>query len=344
MFDREVVLYKALQNVGVSTSFVTYGDRRERSFQSRIPGIKIFSNNWNLPSRWYEQLVKNFPPDGNVYKSNQVSGARTALAAARRAKAQFIARCGYLLSTVQKHKFGPLSAEAQQAAKLESEVFDGADRVVVTTAEIAAYVGKEYQINSSKIRVIPNYVETNRFRPQPLNKNERFRIGFVGRLATEKNLLALLASVRGLDVELCLVGYGPLHRELAQVSESMNINANFLGILPNQDLPRFLNSCDLFILPSLYEGHPKALLEAMACGLPVIGTRVSGIKELIRDGETGLLCETDPDSMRASIQRALGDPDLCKKLGINARKYIEDHFSLQRILDLELAVLAELGK
>jgi glycosyltransferase involved in cell wall biosynthesis len=82
----------------------------------------------------------------------------------------------------------------------------------------------------------------------------------------------------------------------------------------------------------------------MACGLPVIGTRVSGIKELIRDGETGLLCETDPDSMRASIQRALGDPDLCKKLGINARKYIEDHFSLQRILDLELAVLAELGK
>ncbi len=342
MLDREVALYKALQVEGIRTTFVTYGDGREQDYQGRFSGLQIHSNNWNLPLGLYKRLVQNFPPAGNVYKSNQISGGDVALRAARRAKARFIARCGYLLSEFQANKFGPTSSDAQQARRLEAEVFRGADRVVVTTAAMSASAIDKHGLDATKVRVIPNYVEIERFRPQPTNDAKSFRIGFVGRLDMQKNLSTLLEAVAGLDVELLLVGYGPLRPQLEKMAESSKTAVKFFGNRPNLELPAILNSCDLFILPSLYEGHPKALLEAMACGLPVIGTRVPGIQELIRHGDSGLLCETDAESIRTAIQRALGDSDLRKRLGASARKYVEENFSLKRIVGLELAVLSEL--
>lgn len=343
MFDREIALYKALQTAGVRTTFVTYGGGREQEFKQRLPEFQINSNKWNLPLGLYKQLVQNFPPAGDIYKSNQISGADVALRAARRANARFIARCGYLLSEFQANKFGHSSSEAQQARQLEAEVFSGADRVVVTTEAMSTSAIAMHGLDAKKVRVIPNYVETDRFHPKTSPRATSFCIGFVGRLDVQKNLPALLQAVTGLDVELLLVGYGPLRAQLEKIAESSGTAIKFMGSLPNLELPAFLNSCDLFILPSLYEGHPKALLEAMACGLPVIGTRVPGIQELIRDGETGLLCEPNAESIRVAIQRALADPDLRRRLGANARKYIEENFSLQRIASLELAVLGELA-
>jgi glycosyltransferase involved in cell wall biosynthesis len=343
MFDREVALYKALQAQGVNPIFVTYGDGREQRFTQRLPGFQINSNNWNLPHGLYKRFLQNFSPKGDIYKSNQVSGADIALQAARRSNAKFIARCGYLLSEFQARKFGPSSFDAQQARQLEAQVFSGADRVVVTTAIMSASATAMYGLDAEKVRVIPNYVETDRFSPKFVDHAGPTRIGFVGRLDAQKNLPALLEAVAGLDVELLLVGYGPLRAQLEGQAASSTTAIKFLGSLPNLELPAFLNSCDLFILPSLYEGHPKALLEAMACGIPVIGTRVPGIQELIHDGENGLLCELDPESIRAAIQRALGDPDLRGRLGKNGRKYIEEKFSLQRVVNLELALLSELA-
>jgi glycosyltransferase involved in cell wall biosynthesis len=85
------------------------------------------------------------------------------------------------------------------------------------------------------------------------------------------------------------------------------VKADFCGIKSNQLLPDELNVSEIFILPSLYEGNPKALIEAMACGKPVIGTKVTGIKELILHGETGLLCDPDIDSIRETIKNLLID-------------------------------------
>ncbi len=344
MLEREVALYRALQAEGVRTTFVTYGGRTEQRFKRRLSGFKINSNIWNLPPNLYKQLVQIIPPKGDIYKSNQISGADIALRAARRANGKFIARCGYLLSEIQANKFGHLSSEAQEARELEAQVFGGADRVVVTTNAMKVIARDIHGTDVNKIRVIPNYVETDRFRPNSRINGKVIRIGFVGRLAAEKNLPILLEAVSDLDVELCLVGQGPLRTDLERMAKTKKkTSIKFMGTLPNLELPPFLNSCDLFILPSSYEGHPKALLEAMACGLPVIGTRVSGIQELIHDGENGLLCELDAGSIRTAIQRALGDPDLRMRLGENARKYIEENFSLRKVVDLETALLRELA-
>lgn len=342
ILGREAALYQRLQHKNVEVSFVTYGGRGDQPYTDQIPGIHIHSNSLDLPPSLYQMKLQLFPPRGTVFKSNQVDGAQIALAAARRARVVFVARCGYLLSQVQGHTYGLDSAAAQSARKLEKEVFTGADRVSVTAPAMSRSIQESYKISEDKISIVPNYVDVERFRPKPREVNKKMQIGFLGRLAWEKNLIPLIDAAAGQDVEVVLVGLGPQKEELAARAAANKVNVSFLGRVPNMELPGILNSWDAFVLPSLYEGHPKALLEAMACGLPVIGTRVQGIAELIADGETGLLCETEAGSIRQALEVIVGDAALRARLGQNARRYVEQHFSLGRVVDMEMAMLNEL--
>lgn len=340
---REVALYQKLMERGAQVSFVTYGDKSDTALANRIPGIHVFNNRWNLPIEWYQRKLELFPPTGAVFKSNQIDGAEVALAAARRAGAKFVARCGYLLSAVETQTHGADSKQTQSARKLENEIFTQADWICVTTQAIALTVQEDYSVPVGKISIVPNYVDIDRFKPMPQSDaREKVRVGFVGRLAWEKNLEPLIDAAADLNVELLLAGEGPLKSQLAARAEAVKADAKFLGRISNLDLPQFLNSCDIFVLPSLYEGHPKALLEAMACGLAVIGTRVPGIRELLVDGDNGILCEPKADSLRQGIERVLENAPLRARLGQRARSYVQQHFALERIVELEFALLTKL--
>ena len=272
----------------------------------------------------------------------QVQGAEVALAAARRFGRKFMARCGYLHSAIMDGMHGEDSAESRKARALERHVFTGADRVVVTTDAIKDTVMKRYGVPGEGITVIPNYVQTDGFRPEPRTRPSGRRICYVGRLEKEKNLFGLWRAMKGLDAELVVAGSGSLLAELRRDAEENNLAVQFLGTVPHERLPNILNASDVFVLPSFYEGHPKALLEAMACALPVIGTRVAGIRELIRHGETGYLCETTPEAIRSAIEELLGDPTARTKMGKNARSFVVERFSLDRIASMELEVLEAL--
>ena len=102
-----------------------------------------------------------------------------------------------------------------------------------------------------------------------------------------------------------------------------------------------MNRSRIFILPSHYEGQPKTLIEAMSCGMPVIGADSPGIREIIDHGINGLLCGTDSESIRTSIQELLDKPDLCETLGNNARQYVLEHFSLDRVFEIEYQLYQE---
>jgi glycosyltransferase involved in cell wall biosynthesis len=278
-----------------------------------------------------------------VFKSNQLPGADTALCAARKAKAAFVARSGYLPSLMDAIRYGEDSAQARSARDYEARLLPQADRVVVTTAFAAEEVVQRYGVSPERVRVIPNYVETERFAPKPAAATSRFKIGCIGRLDYQKNLPALVEAVSPLDVELVLVGEGPQKAHLAELAKAARAKITLAGNLPNQDLPALLGTLDLFVLPSFYEGHPKALIEAMSCGLPVIGARVQGIRELITDELNGLLCEADAVSIRAAIQRVMEDAALAKRIGQAAREYVLSNFSLPRVVEQELALLTELA-
>jgi glycosyltransferase involved in cell wall biosynthesis len=133
-----------------------------------------------------------------------------------------------------------------------------------------------------------------------------------------------------------------MQEDLKQRALQSGGNLTFPGAVPNHELPQALNQASIFILPSFYEGHPKALIEAMACGLAVIGTDVDGIRDLIQHGETGWLCQVDAASIREAIQTLLVNPDLCQYLGQNARTFVLNNFTLKNILEQEIGLYHQL--
>jgi len=345
MFEREVALYKRLQEKNIRVSFVTYGDAGELSYTHRLPGISIYCNKWSLPEWFYKRLITHVFPffwrGPGVVKSNQLLGADIALQASRRCGKKFIARCGYLPSNILAWRHGEQSIECQKTQALEAAIFREADCIVVTASSMQETIQERYGIPDSKVRVIPNYVDVQYFQPTN-NSRDPHLLCYVGRLEKEKNVRGLLDAISGLKVELVVIGGGSLKEELMATVKEKQLSVKFLGNIAHGKLPRYFNRSALFILPSFVEHHPKTLLEAMASGLPVIGTNVPGIKDLINHGETGILCGTSPGEIRAAIKEVLTNGDLQTSMGKNARRFIEEHFSLERIVAMELRLLDEL--
>jgi glycosyltransferase involved in cell wall biosynthesis len=166
---------------------------------------------------------------------------------------------------------------------------------------------------------------------------------FIGRLTAQKNPLAILEALAPMkNYRVHLIGEGDLRPALeARIQAEGLDHIRLLGNVPSQDLPQHLQAATLYLQPSLYEGHPKTIFEAMACGLPVLTSRVPGVQQFISHGETGYLCQTDPQSIREGVEILLADAPLRAHLGAAARSYVQQHLSLERVLALELEVLAE---
>ena len=345
MFEREVALYRGLQGFGAQIRFITYGDASDLQYQDRIPGIGISCNHLGLPVKLYEMFLPLLHAkhlrNADVYKSNQTDGADVALRASRLWRKKFVSRCGYLWSQFASWQHGSKSSAFSHAQIIESQVFKHADRLVVTSQQMKDYILIEYGIENSKVEIIPNYVLSDLFCPASGDRKPGNRICFVGRLDTQKNVFALLEAVTGLDVELIVIGEGPFRKNLEADARMKSLNVRFLGGQPHELLLKYFNESNIVILPSLYEGHPKTLIEAMACGRPVIGTNVPGIREIIDHRVTGYLCEPSPESIRTAIQVVLSDSKLQAKMCRNARLFAEEHFALEKVLYQELTLIRE---
>jgi glycosyltransferase involved in cell wall biosynthesis len=141
--------------------------------------------------------------------------------------------------------------------------------------------------------------------------------------------IALLRS-RGLKVKSFVGGEGPLRAELEKqvVSDGIKGMVEFLGFVA--DVPRFLASIDIFVMPSLYEGLGVAALEAMAAGKPVIASRVGGLAESIVDDETGLLVPSHQATALAdAIARLTGAPEKAREMGNRGRMRVREHFTME---------------
>lgn len=346
MLTREIALYRRLIQRGIGVTFVTYGSQKDMAYRDQLSGMNLVCNRWRLPNSLYIHFLYNFLhlflPKTVVMKSNQVLGADLAMRIARRFRRPFIARCGYLHAEFIEREYGKDSLKALEAQTLERAVFTGADRIVVTTSQMQQKIISDYKLPQNKIQVIPNYVDTDLFCPNLQIPRIPNRVCFVGRLEPQKNLIALMEACADIEIELYIVGSGSQEKMLKDQAARLSLICHFLGNLPNERLPDFFNSATVFILPSLYEGHPKALLEAMSCGLPVIGTDVPGICEVLQHRETGFLCGTTPHEINAALREVLGDLSLQQRLGAGARQMVLDMFALDRIVDLEINLLQEL--
>jgi len=353
MFAREVALYQALATRGMRVAFVTYGDRGDYAYAGRIPGVRILPNwpGWSLEryERWLRWLHGWHLWRTDVIKTNQTDGALVALNAARRWRKPFVARCGYMWSINMGFQFGAESATQQHVREIERKVFSAADHVIVTTGEMAEDVTERIPGTLGKTSTVPNYVETERFMP-PVDavpdSRRPYDVVFVGRLEAEKNLPALLKAVGELRLRALIIGAGSLgeglRRDFARDFPNAADRVTWWAQVSNVDLPGYYVQARIFALVSHYEGHPKTLIEAMACGLPVLGTDVRGIRSVITHGVNGWLCGTDSTSIRDGLRRLQADVDLRSELGRRARAHAEQHYSLEHVAGLELDIYRRL--
>jgi glycosyltransferase involved in cell wall biosynthesis len=348
LFEREVALYRALMPHLGGITFVTYGDKRDLQFAHRLNGIEVVCNHRKLSLPWYKRALAYWPAKWHkgqtVFKSNQVRGSDLALSLAKHHGKPFISRCGYLFGDNMKWREGIDAPITKTAMALEQEVFGGADRVVVTTPAMQSIITADYRIDPAKIRIIPNYVDTDLFCPSPPQQKAPRRLIFIGRLERQKNIESLIQALSGIGVELWIVGQGTLEESLRTIAAQEGVDVRFFGAQPHTKLPELINAATAFILPSHWEGHPKTLLEALSCGLPAIGGDIPSISGVIEHGKNGLLCGLSHEAIREQVIRLLDDPDLQKTLGDNARQYALDNLTIEKTVERELTLLGELTR
>jgi glycosyltransferase involved in cell wall biosynthesis len=198
------------------------------------------------------------------------------------------------------------------------------------------------------VHVIPNGVDTEFFRPDlarstSTQTGEPLRILFVGRFQEQKNLEFLLRQLARLSegsFELHFVGGGPDEKRLRDLAGKLGIAKSITrhGWLPRSALPHVYQSTDCLVNPSLYEGMPNVVLEAMACGLPVIASKVSGNDALVVHGETGFLFELhERDGLMSALKR-MYDVDLRRRMGAGGRARAIAGFSWRKVAEAYLAL------
>jgi glycosyltransferase involved in cell wall biosynthesis len=248
---------------------------------------------------------------------------------------------GYLWSYNAKQAHPDKPKYLQQVEQIETEAIRHASHIVVTTEDIRQRIVDRQPQVADKITRIPNYVDTDVFRP--MDEPKQYDLVYVGRIAKEKNLQALLQAVDRVGLTIAMIGDGDMRETLQQEFQHMGERVMWLGRIPNTELATYINRARAYVLSSFYEGHPKALIEAMACGVPVIGTNIYGIQQVIQHGENGYLCDTAADGLQSAIETVLANDAFMHTLAENARQYVVEHYALDKIAKVEYNILRQLS-
>jgi glycosyltransferase involved in cell wall biosynthesis len=194
----------------------------------------------------------------------------------------------------------------------------------------------------ASLLMIPNAVDLKRFAPRPIGARQPgapMTVVYVGRIRPVKGTKVLVDAwpkvmAGGTDARLVIAGDGAEREALAQNTRDAGVgnSVDFLGEV--SDVPGVLARGDIYVQPSYQEGLPNAVLEAMAMGLPIVATRVSGNEDVVADGENGLLVPPgDPEALAAAIRRLIDDPALATRMGRRSREIVESRFSLAAVMN-----------
>ena len=208
------------------------------------------------------------------------------------------------------------------------------------------------------VKVIYNGIDPDLFKPASieekvlkkkqlgLNKND-FVLGNVGRMDYWKNqriLIEILPDLKKISpqIKLILVGGGEEEGNLKKSAIKKGVKNDVIFLGQRSDVNQILKAFDIFVFPSLTEGLPLVVIEAMATGLPIVASHVGGIPELVVNGETGFLVSpTSKEEIKETIIKLLDNPKLRKEMGQIARKRFETHFSLPQMVQKYIEVYEE---
>jgi len=247
-----------------------------------------------------------------------------------------------------KNRVARSAAELEPRVRLEEEtrIVSGADRIVAANVVERAELLRDYGAHASRIATIPCGVDTDLFRPgdraearRGLGLDERPVLLWVGRIAPIKGLDTLLDAVARLSAtgqspRLLIVGgeadepanghEASLRRRIERLR--LEDTVRFIGPQPQSVLPAYYVAADVTVLPSYYESFGMVALEAMACGSPVIASRVGGLVTTVRDGVTGFLVpDSDVPALAERIESLIADPELRWRVGREGVRWAAQH-------------------
>jgi len=335
--SREVAVYRRLAEANWNLTFHTYDRTRsfpDPGFPSKVRPQWPFLLPRRLDAVYGLCLpLLRFPSRADrpaVVMTNQAHSGWPAVLAAKLWGAKLIARCGYVYGE-REQVAGKTGFHVRRRCAEEKWVFQSADLCVVPTDVCAEWISDHYRIDESKIVVVPNYVDTERFRPQPVEPT--VDVLSVGRLAAKKGHDLLLEALEGTGLRVRIVGRGKERDRLLAIARDKQVALDLVPSLKNDELPSALNQARLYAILSSWEGHPKALIEAMACGCACVGADSPGIANLLEHDRNGWLVNRSVGAIRAAILALLDDDAKRARLGSAARAHAEAEFSLERIVD-----------
>nr|HDO80806.1 glycosyltransferase family 1 protein [Candidatus Bathyarchaeota archaeon] len=246
--------------------------------------------------------------------------------------------------------------------ELEKKCAERADVVIA----VSNYIKQEVLrmgIRERKVRVVHNGVDVKMFRPASKKSRRRVRekyglgdgpvVLFLGRLDPSKGLDYLLRALPVVleeepEVKVVIGGQGWLEPVLVSLAKLLGVEDHvvFTGYVPSEELPSLYSAADVFVSPSLCEPFGLTLLEAMACGTPVVSTYAGGIPEFVKPMENGILVDShSPDQLAYAITLLLQDEELRRKIAENGRRHVEKEFTWERTAEKTLKIYMEaLGK
>ncbi len=249
-------------------------------------------------------------------------------------------------AAISKQEKDPLLKIADLLVKINLAL---SDRIIAYSERIVAKHHLEGYRNKISIAQ-RHFLNFNQFKIQrPLSQRDNL-VAYIGRLSEEKGILNFMEALpRILDkrsgISFLIGGDGQLRGRVEEYLGKANLNSQvkFAGWIPHDELPGYLNDVRLLVLPSYTEALPNIMLEAMACGTPVLATTVGAIPDIIKDGETGFIMEDNsPDCIARNITRALEHPDL-EKIADNAYAFVESEYTYEAAVERYRKILDALG-
>jgi glycosyltransferase involved in cell wall biosynthesis len=259
------------------------------------------------------------------------------------------ARVPAVLGTVQVGAYEPPNRSAYRQLRALAR---GVDRYFAVSREIAAELVEELGWPAEKVEVLYNAVDVERtavpappgLREQLGGSETRPLVLTPARLNAQKGHDTLLEAVAEVPEALFLLaGDGPERQRLEALASDLGVSdrVRFLG--RREDIPQLLAACDVFALPSLYEGSSLAVLEAMAAGIPIVSSAIGGTDELIDDGHSGLLVPPgDAAALAAALRRVLAVPQLREDFAARARERVDAGLTREQNADRVAEVYREL--
>ena len=342
-FSREIVYLNLFLNFKYKYSIISYGDDEDKNIkidlEESIKIIPLYSQIKKNRNEYFNnflhffRILKNYKNFRNIdlLKSNQLFGSHIAILIGFIFQKKVIVRIGYEPTLMLKNDFSiPSSLRNKSLSNyffiklyfLSLFSYQFSNHIICTSKEQKLFISQRYFIRKSKITVIPNWININIFKP---NKKMKDKVGilFVGRFENMKNPKLLLKSMHGIKEKVTMIGNGSLKEKLIILAKKYSVELEIIDSLPNSELVSYYQKCKLYVHTSFYEGNPKTILEAMACGCCVIAKDVSGVRELINN-DNGVLIKKDSE-LNSAIKKMLLNSQKRKIISNNARKYIKSN-------------------